>query len=244
MTRNGLIRIIATCGAAVAVGLAGSATAFAATSPAASPSAVAAQQLTLQQLKARCNVAVQRRLGTLGADEAFVARTPALTSADRATLLGQISADRGGLTELDQTIQRDTTWQQARSDCMRIVTGFRVYVLEDPKIHEVIAADGVTKVDSAFETLVPALQNLIDSSSRPPSVKERAGDLLIDLRNKVRASETSVSGVTGSVIHLQPSGYPGNAVVLRSAAQNIHTSRTDLAGARFDVAQILLLLGS
>jgi len=228
------------------LGLAGSVAVDADTAPVPSPSATPAttgHPVTLAILKARCNAAVQRRLGTLGADDTFVEDSVALTGADQSKLEGQISADQQGLTALDQTIQGDTTWTQAHADCLLIVTDYRVYVLENPKIHEVIAADGITKVDGTFETLIPELQALINNSSEPPSVKAQAQTDLNDLTSKVNASRTSISGVSASVINLEPSGWPGNEVNLKSAAQNIKTARTDLEGARTDANDILELLG-
>jgi len=229
------------------LGLAGSVAAHADTTPVPSPSATpttAPHTVSLAALKVRCNSAVQRRLGTLGADDTFVKQSSALTSADQAALESQISADQSGLTALDATIQGDTTIAQAHTDCERIVTGYRVYVMEDPKIHEVIASDGVSKVDTTFEALIPELQSLINASSVSTTVKAQAQADLNDLTSKVSASRASISGVTASVINLTPAGWPGNQVDLKSARSNIHTARTDLAGARADVSHILQLLGT
>lgn len=242
MNVKSVIRAVAAAAAAAGIGIAGPVTTMAAT-PSATTSPSPQPALTLAQLKARCDDAVRRRLATLATDLSFVNRSGALSTPDRQDLQGQISSDETGLNQLDSTIQQDTTVPQAREDCAKIVTGFRVYVLEDPKIHGVIAADGISKVDASFEALIPELQDVIERSSQPPAVKQQADAALNDLRSKVTASETSISGVSASVINLQPSGYPGNAVVLKSAAQNIHTSRTDLDGARADVATILHLLG-
>jgi hypothetical protein len=228
--------------AAVVVGFSSVAAASASTSPSPSPSSTASGA-SLTNLKARCNAAVQRREGTLSADMSFVQQSKALSDSDRATLESQISADATGLTALDQKIQGDATYQQAHTDCQQIVLGYRVYVLEDPKIHEVIAADGVSDVNTMYETLIPQLQQLINASSKSQSVKMQAQTYLNDLRDKVHASENSISGVSASVLNLQPAGYPGNRVDLQSAAQNIATARTDLDGARGDVSTILTLLG-
>ena len=242
MNLRTVVRAVGAAAVAGGIGVAGPMTTLAATATA-TPSASPQPAVTLAQLKARCDDAVQRRLATLGADLTFVDQSGALTPPDRQDLQGQINADTAGLKQLDATIQQDATLQQARADCAKIVTGYRVYVLEDPKIHEVIAADGVSKADAAFEVLIPQLQDLTENSSQPPAVKQQAETALSDLRSKVTASETSISGVSAAVIGLQPSGYPGNVVVLKSAAQNIHTSRTDLDGARADVNTILHLLG-
>jgi hypothetical protein len=216
-------------------------------SPTAAPTATpspAPHADTLATLKAHCNVAVQRRLGTLAADNTFVKDSAALTSGDRTTLEAQIGADQQGLTALDATIQNDVTYHQAWADCQTIVTGYRVYLLEDPKIHEVIAADGVTKVNTTFAALIPELQSLINTSSASATVKAQAQANLNDLTAKVNASQTSISGVSGSVVNLVPSGWPGNHVDLTSAAQNIKTARTDLDGAGVDANNIIKLLGA
>ena len=241
-----LARGVAALTLSAGLGLAGSVAVDADTTPTPSPSATstpAPHSIALATLKARCNVAVQRRLGTLGADDTFVKDSAAITDADRSKLEGQITADEQGLTALDHTIQGDTTWAQAHADCMLIVTDYRVYVLENPKIHEVIAADGITKVDGTFETLIPELQALINNSSVSATIKAQAQADLNDLTSKVNASHTSISGVTASVINLAPAGWPGNQVDLKSAAQNIKTARNDLSGARTDVNDILQLLG-
>ena len=245
MNTSLLARGVATLTATAGLAFAGSTAVDASTtpSPAATPTS-APHPDNLATLKARCNVAVQRRLGTLGADAAFVKGSTALTVGDRSTLEAQISADQAGLTALDSTIQNDTTLKQAWADCQTIVTGFRVYVLEDPKLHEVIAADGVTKVDETFATLIPELQDLINNSSESANIKAEAQTYLNDLASKVDASRTSISGVTSSVINLTPAGWPGNQVDLKSAAANIKTARGDLAGARADANHIIQLLGA
>jgi hypothetical protein len=242
-----LARGVATLTATAGLALAGATAVDAATTPTPSPAVTptsAPHTDNLATLKARCNVAVQRRLGTLSADAAFVKDSTALTSGDRSTLEAQISADQSGLTALDSTIQNDTTFKQAWADCQTIVTGYRVYVLEDPKMHEVIAADSVTKVDETFATLIPELQDLINNSSESAKVKAEAQAYLNDLTSKVDASKTSISGVTSSVINLTPAGWPGNEVDLKSAAANIKTARTDLAGAGTDANRIIQLLGA
>ncbi len=238
---------MATLTVTAGLGLAGSVAVDAAGTPTPSPTAsptTVPSTASLATLKAHCNVAVQRRLATLAADNAFVKDSGAVTNADRAPLDAQIGADEAGLTALDKTIQGETSYHQAWTDCQTIVTGYRVYVLEDPKIHEVIAADGVTKVGTTFATLIPELQSLINNSAVSATAKAQAQTDLSDLTSKVDASHTSISGVAASVIDLSPAGWPGNQVELKSAQQNIKTAHSDLDGAAADVNKIIKLLGA
>ncbi len=113
---RGVAALTVTAGLGMAGSMAVDASTTPSTSPTASPSP-ASHPVTLGTLKEHCNVAVQRRLATLGADATFVKNSEALSSGDRATLEAQISADQQGLTALDKTIQSDTTYHQAWSDC-------------------------------------------------------------------------------------------------------------------------------
>jgi hypothetical protein len=241
-----IARAAATLTVTASLGIAGSVMVDAAGTPAPSPTATPITMpntAALASLKVHCNVAVQRRLATLTVDNTFVKDSAAVSSGDQAALEGQISADKTGLTALDTTIQGDTTYHQAWADCQTIVTGYRVFVLEDPKIHEVIAADGITKVDASFATLIPELQALINNASVSATDKAQAQTDLTDLTSKVNASQTSISGVSASVINLTPAGWPGNQVDLKSARQNIKIAHSDLDGAAADANKIIKLLG-
>jgi hypothetical protein len=197
----------------------------------------------LAPMKALCNTAVQRRLAVLSADNTFVSTSVALTGSDQSALEHQVSADEHGLTALDQTIQDASDGAQAYADCELIVTDYLVYVMEDPKVQEVMAADGVVKVNTTFETVIPELQRLITSSVVSASIKAQAQADLNDATNKVNASRGSITGVTSSVINLVPAGWPGDATTLTSAWQHLTSAGTDLAAAHADVDNILTLLG-
>jgi hypothetical protein len=237
-----LARSLATLTVTAGLGLAGSVAVDASALPSPTPTN-AANPALLSGVKSLCNIGVQRRLAVLSADDTFVETSVALTSSDQSTLEGQISADKSGLTALDATIQGDTTYAKVFADCGLIVTDYRVYVMEDPKIHEVIAADGIGKVDSAFATVIPELQNLITTSTMSATVKAQAQADLNTLTGKVTSSQSSISGVSASVINLVPSGWPGNQADLKSARTNIVNASTDLKGAWSDVNTILTLLG-
>ena len=230
-----LLRGVATVALTATLGLAGSVAVDADGTPPA--------YSLLAPMKALCNTGVERRVAVLSADSTFVETSVAVTAADQSTLERQITADEHGLTTLNEKIQGDTTTAQAYDDCALIVTDYLVYVMEDPKIQEVLAADGVTKVNSTFVTVIPDLQGLITLSPVASSVKATAQADLTDLSAKVSASRTSIAGVSASVIDLAPAGWPGDATTLTSAWQRISAAGADLAAARADVDTILGLLG-
>jgi hypothetical protein len=243
MNARTLARGVATLTVTVGLGFAGSVAVDADALPSPTPVTTPTNPGVLAGIKSLCNIGVQRRLAVLAADNTFVETSVSFTGGDQSVLEGQISADEHGLTALNATIQGDTTYAKVFADCGLIVTDYRVYVMEDPKIHEVIAADGIGKVDSAFTTLIPELQNLINASTASAGDKTAAQNDLNNLTSKVNGSHAAIAGVTASVINLVPSGWPGNQADLKSARHNIATASTDLSGARTDVSNILTLLG-
>ena len=243
MNARMLARGVATLTVTAGLGFTGSVAVDADALPSPAPVATPTNPGVLAGIKSLCNIGVQRRLAVLAADNTFIETSVSLTSSDQSALEGQISADEHGLSALNTTIQGDTTYAKVFADCGLIVTDYRVYVMEDPKIHEVIAADGISKVDSAFTPLIPELQNLINVSTASAGNKAQAQSDLSHLTSKVNASHAAIAGVTASVINLVPSGWPGNQADLKNARQNITTASTDLSGARTDVNNILRLLG-
>ena len=160
-----------------------------------------------------------------------------LTSSDKSTLLAQITADQSGLTALDATIKGDTTVAQALIDCAKVVTGYRWWMMEDPKAYEVVAADKITSVISLFSSFETTLQSAINTYTGPNKTAVQAA--FTDLTTKVTSASSSVGGVVSSVISLVPSDCPGCTTTLKTARTNLGSARADLLSARSDVRNIL-----
>ena len=166
-----------------------------------------------------------------------------VSASDRSTLLAQIQADESGLTALNATIQADTTAKQARSDALTIVTGYRVYVLEGPKVHLVIAADTEGGVESELQSVMPAIQTAINDSTAPPAQRADAQAAFNDCTSHLAQAVSATSNISSSVIGLEPSGYPGNKSTLTSARASAQTARQDLEECRHDLSTISKDLG-
>ena len=177
--------------------------------------------------------AVQDRETKLTADAVRINGAADLTAADKSALLGIESSDASGLTALDTTIQGDTTLEEARTDCKKIVSGYHVYALFDPQVHLVIAADAISGANTKVSALATQLQQKLDGNTNP-AVKAA----LADLAKHVAGSESAVTGVSSSVLALTPSGYPGNKPTLQTAQKSLTTARADLKQARTDIDTI------
>ena len=113
----------------------------------AAPSAVPA---TLAGIKAKAATDITDRVNALNGAIAKVNAAKGLGSG-QGTLVSYLGADISPLQQLNQTIQGDTTVQQAAQDFATIFSDYRVYVLVLPPSR--IAADA----DHATTTAIPAL---------------------------------------------------------------------------------------
>jgi hypothetical protein len=190
----------------------------------------------------RAKTAVDDRESALGELAGDVKSSVDITAGDRATLLGQIDADETGLDALLVTIDNDTTVKQALADTETIVTGYRVYLLETPKVHLVIAADTEGSVESVISSTLPAIQAAINVSSSPNKAAAQAA--FNDCSSQLAAAESASAGIVAAVIDLQPSGYPGSQSTLTSEAQNAKAARQDLLDCYTDLKDILKDLGA
>ena len=219
-------------------------------SPAASPSpagklggCVGSPSAILACIKSRAATAISNRETALRQMTTDINDSADITSSDKSTLLGQIQADESGLTALNATVQADTTAQQAWTDAQTIVTGYRVYLLEAPKVHLVIVADTEGTVESHISSVMPALQTAITDSTASAANKAKAQTAYNDCNSQLAAAESASSGIVSEVIDLLPSGYPGNQPTLVSARQSAETARQELGTCRTDINTIRSALG-
>jgi len=222
----------------------------ASTSPTSSPSPASkvggcsgTQAGILACIKQRSATAISDRETKLQQLTTGVNGSADLTAADRSTLLGQLQSDATGLDSLNTTIQNDTSVKQAWEDAQTIVTGYRVYLLETPKVHLVIAGDTETTVESEIGSVMPALQTAINDSTASAADKQKAQTAFDDCTSQLAAAQSASSGVVTAVIDLRPSGYPGNQPTLVSARQSVTTARQDLGTCRTDINTIRAALG-
>jgi hypothetical protein len=194
-------------------------------------------------IKSRSATAISDRETALQQMTTDINDSADITSADKTTLLGQIQSDEVGLDNLNTTIQNDTTPQQAWLDAQTIVTGYRVYLLETPKVHLVIVADTEAAVESQFSSVMPALQTAINDSTASAANKAKAQAAYNDCSSQLAAAQSASSGIVSEVIDLLPSGYPANQPTLVSARQSAQTARQDLGTCRTDINTIRSALG-
>ena len=121
---------------------------------------------TVADLRAFGACEIGRRITTLGQLSSVVAAAKGLTSSDAATLSGYIGASRSGLTRLKATLDADTRLPAVRADILRIVAGYRVYVLLGPQVRLTIAADTELALKPHFDQMAATLAGRISAGGQ------------------------------------------------------------------------------
>lgn len=204
----------------------------------------AAAQAVLQSSKAVCDNAVFRRLDTLNTLFPNLDAATHVTGTDRALLQTEIATTASGLTSLKAAIDADTTLLKVRADCRLIVTRYRVDAFLVPQVQMVRSADRIESALDSLGHLRLALQGRIAAASAHGRDVTAARGFVGDLVLKIAATSTAVSGVPGSLLALQASGYPGNRPALLSARSSLATGSGDLRGALSDANQAVAALAA
>jgi hypothetical protein len=214
----------------------------AAASIAAVPATATAQTTARQQredsqlviLKARAKAAVDRRETELTRLRGQVSASKRLTPGHRSTLLQQISSASSGLLSVDAKVQADTDLTTARADAQTIVTGFRVFVLVEPRTHLVIAADIETSAANRLATVADKLESAIATAQAKGKDVTAAKAAVADLRTQISTALGKAATAASSVIGLTAAGYPANQPTLTAARDSVQSSRAALKAAVTD----------
>jgi len=190
-------------------------------------------------IKARCDAQVDRRLATIADLERVIDQARDLTGAHRGTLHQLLAGDRSGLQALRAKIDADGDAATLRSDCHKIVTDYRIYVLVAPKVRLVIAADRVAAIAARFDQLAPKVQSRIDAAKARGQDVTALQSALDDAKAKVADARSKTAGLADQVLALDPGGYPGNRSTLQSARQAMFAARQELLAARNDLRRIV-----
>jgi len=161
----------------------------------------------LSNIKTKGDAEINRRLAALGTLSTKISNATKLTSADKSTLLGEVTAEISGLTALKAKLDAETTVSAAAADVQNMVTEYRVYALIVPKIQFVRMADNQQVVQSKLTALATKLQTRITAAQTAGKDVALLQQQLTQLQSIVSAAGVVSSSVEAKVIVLQPSDY-------------------------------------
>jgi hypothetical protein len=230
--RTHLIRLGVVATAALAATAGAAATVGAAT--ASGNSGGSALPATLAGIKAKATTDSTDRVNDLDKAIAKVNAAKGLGSS-QATLVSYLGTDLAPLQQLNQTIQADTTVQQAAHDFGTIFSDYRVYVLVLPAAR--MAADA----DHATATAIPKLAaDAAKAQSRvTPSNQATLQPLIDDLNGQISTATKATNGLAATVLAFTPAQWNANNALLAASKASDQAAAGALQKGRADVKQIV-----
>jgi hypothetical protein len=224
-----------------AIALASGATlgAVAGTAGAAAPgssgnSGASAVPTTLAGIKAKAATDITDRVNDLNAAIAKVNAATGL-GASQAILVSYLGADVAPLQQLNQTIQGDSTLQQAAHDYGTIFSGYRVYRLVLPASR--IAAEA----DHATTSAVP---NLTTDAAKAqarvnPANQATLQPLIDDLDSQISTAANATNGLAATVLAFTPAQWNADNALLNAPRSSDQSAAAALEKGRADITQIV-----
>ena len=182
----------------------------------------------LDRVKTKSDTAVKNRLAKLDVLKAQINASRFVTVEHKSGLLAEVDIAATGLTELNVKIQAATDPASAATDAKKIVVDYRVYVLEAPKVHEVLAIDSIDSAVTKLETLSPTLAAAVAAQEAKGVDVTAAKAALVDFDKKTAAIKAKNAGLASPVLSLEPSGYPTNKSTIKNTRTSISEMREDI----------------
>ena len=238
MNRIMMTSLVGTVAAAALVVGAG-APAFASTS---TPSPSTKTTHTLESVQAAAKTATSKRETALSAAIARLDAAKGISATDKATLVDRLNADLTGMKTIEAKVAADTTLVTASADLKTVFTTYRVFGVAIPQARIVADIDRATSIEipklTASQTKLAAMLAGKDASKSTAALQSD----LADMKAKIAAANTELSGASEKVLAITPADYNSNKTVVKSARASVKTAENDLKQARADRKAILTAL--
>ena len=184
------------------------------------------------------NTQITARINSLNKLSTKVQAMVHLSADEKSTIAGTVSSDISSLGALETKIDSDAT-TTLKTDIQSITKGERIYMLVEPQIMILAAADRAATVGDMLTALVSKIETRLTST--PNAI---ASSLLTDLQAKVADAQTQSAAAISETASLQPdngvaSVQASNTATLKDARSKIKTAQADLKAAYQDAKQIV-----
>lgn len=207
--------------------------------PSATPSASSSHApKTLAEIQAAGAKATSAREAKLTSAITTVTADKYLTSSDRSTILGTLTADLAAMKASASTIAADTTAIQAASDLKDVFTKYRVYAVALPQARLVSQADRLTGTTLPRLTAVESkLSGLLAGKDKAKSTSAIESELN-DLDAQLATASKDASGAASAALAVTPADYDANHSALSPVKSALQSARAAVKKARSDVKAI------
>jgi hypothetical protein len=180
--------------------------------------------------------ALSRRQATLSRLTASVEQSHALSTAVRQTLESQLAAETSGIDGLATAVPSEPT-ATLRSTAATMVDQYRVYLVMVPKVRIAETAGRQQAAEQRATHLETVISTRIAAAQKAGHTVAQAQSAYQDLVSQVSKASSDTSAA-GSVLAVQPSGYPGNAGTISAARADLRSARSTVPAIREDLRTI------
>lgn len=180
--------------------------------------------------------ALSRRVAALSGLSASVEKSATLSTAVRRTLESQLAAETSGIDALAAAAPGEPT-ATLESTATTMVDRYRVFLVMVPKVRiseraarQLAAEQRATRLETVVATRIAAAQKAGRTVAQAESAYQ-------DLVRQVSTASSDTSAA-GSVVSVQPSGYPGDAGTIQGCRADLRSARSTLPAIRTDLRAI------
>lgn len=188
------------------------------------------QSTELTKLQQRANTMIDQRITSLNTLLSRVQNDTRLSSADKATLTGNITTMISNLQSLKAKIAADTTLDAARADAKSIVNSYHIYATFEPQTRLLTIISNLQTTATNITNLVPQLQTLSNTLKSQGKDTSAIDTAITDINTQLTTINSLLSGDKTNLTGIATSTSANQATFVQI--------RQDLAKVRAGFAQI------
>jgi hypothetical protein len=197
---------------------------------------------TMDRLSARGNAEITARIESLNKLEVRIQGMKRLTDAQKAYFATTVQTQIASLNDLLTKMKADTSTTTLRTDLKTIAPTYRIYMLVEPQLAILAAADRANTLTGMLATLGTKLDARL--AAHPNAT---ASAKLTDLKAKIADANIQAQAAIDLVINLRPDQgnqtvMQSNQTALKDARAKIHAANQDIKDAYADAKAIIQTL--
>lgn len=205
-------------------------------SPRPTPSAARMTQ-QMSRMVERADREIDKRVTRLNTLSDRIKEMKKITDINKTDLTNTIQGQITTLTNLKAKIAADTDTETVRTDMQSITKAYRIYALVMPQVAIMVAADRVSLVSDALNTVNQKLTNRITAAQAPGNDVAALQLVLSYMTAQITDAKTQAQNAQNEVAHLVPDNgdqttFDANKQVIKDAHEKIKTAKKDLEAAR------------
>jgi hypothetical protein len=187
--------------------------------------------------------AIDRRLTELKKLLTKLGKAKRLAQTTRIELIDQVKEEIATLQELKLAMAAETDNAKIQEQIKSLKDHYKIYALYMPKVHLLMAVDGLTEAAVRSQGLANTFATLIEEAKAAGTDVTKASTTLIHMRSMTTDAQTQITKAQEALKPLTPSGYPANKSIIKEAKKSLDAAHKSLQLARQDAQTIRQELG-